>query len=217
MAFRKNPAISLRSRYRIVTEISAIVVLVLLTIIAMAYPRFRTEKIDTEKFEFEIEQIDIPETEQYEKPPAPPRPSIPIESENEDFAEDVTIEETEFEDFVEWEEPPPAPDSNERYKFYPYDEPPEPVGGYAAIMKNVKYPEIAQEAGIEGKVPVNFILDETGKVLDVWVDEGQGIPNTGLNEAAMTAIKKTKFKPAMQRDRPVKVKMAITINFKLEN
>jgi protein TonB len=44
----------------------------------------------------------------------------------------------------------------------------------------------------------------------------QGIPNTGLNEAAMAAIKKTRFKPAQQRDRPVGVYISIPVNFKLK-
>ena len=214
---RKNPKISLRARYRLVMEISAISILFVLTVGAILYPRFYREPVKVEAFEFEIEQIDIPETQQFEKPPAPPRPSIPIESEEDDFADDVTIEETEFDSFEEWEEPPPPPETSERLKFYSYDEAPVPIGGYGAIMRNVKYPEIAQEAGIEGNIPVNFILDETGTVIDVWVKEGEGVPNTGLNEAAMEAIRRTKFKPALQRDIPVKVRMAMTIKFKLES
>ena len=44
----------------------------------------------------------------------------------------------------------------------------------------------------------------------------KGIPNTGLDEAAMEAIKKTGFKPAKQRDRAVGVWISIPVNFRLK-
>ncbi|MFB0515439.1 MAG: TonB family protein [Candidatus Neomarinimicrobiota bacterium] len=43
------------------------------------------------------------------------------------------------------------------------------------------------------------------------------MPNTGLDEAAAEAIKRTRFKPAKQRDRPVGVWISIPVNFKLKN
>jgi protein TonB len=89
-----------------------------------------------------------------------------------------------------------------------------PVGGYGAIQRNIVYPEIAQEAGIEGKVIIQAFIDDKGRVQGMSVL--QGIPNTGLNEAAMAAIKKTRFKPAQQRDRPVGVYISIPVNFKLK-
>ena len=65
---------------------------------------------------------------------------------------------------------------------------------------------------------VNNIIKKSyvtkGKVTETVVLKG--IPNTGLDEAAMTAIKKTKFKPAKQRDRSVGVWISIPVNFRLQ-
>ena len=117
-------------------------------------------------------------------------------------------------DFVEWDSPPPPPNEGPRVRFIPYDDPPVPLGGYGAIKRNIVYPEIAQEAGIEGTVVIQAFVDKKGKVTDTVVLKG--IPNTGLDEAAMVAITKTKFKPAKQRDRAVGVWISIQVNFRLK-
>ena len=81
--------------------------------------------------------------------------------------------------------------------------------------RNIIYPEIAQEAGIEGTVVIQAFVDKKGKVTDTVVLKG--IPNTGLDEAAITAIRKTKFKPAKQRDRDVGVWISIPVYFRLKS
>ena len=124
------------------------------------------------------------------------------------------MDDFEFDDFEAWDAPPPPPEGP-RVKFIPYDDPPEPIGGYAAIQRNVQYPEIAQEAGIEGTVIVQAFINKSGKVTDAVILKG--IPNTGLDEAAMDAIRKTRFRPAKQRDRAVGVWISIPVNFKLRN
>ncbi|MEE9161633.1 MAG: hypothetical protein V3U35_01560, partial [Candidatus Neomarinimicrobiota bacterium] len=135
-----------------------------LVLIFYVFPRFLGEGAGASAYiEDVVETIDIPPTQQLEIPPPPARPSIPVESEDEDIAEDITIEETELESF-EWDAPPPPPDEGPTIRFIPYDEPPEPIGGYKAIQKNVRYPEIAQEAGIEGSVIVQAFVDKHGRV-----------------------------------------------------
>ena len=75
----------------------------------------------------------------------------------------------------------------------------------------------AREAGIEGTVQVQFYVYKNGYVAQsadsIWTL--RGIPNTGLDEAAIEAIKKTRWKPAKQRDKKVGVWIAVPINFKL--
>jgi len=150
------------------------------------------------------------------KPPS--RPAIPVESEDEDFSEDISMDiDMNFNDYVAWEAPPPPPEENTgpTIRFIPYDEAPKPIGGFEAIQKNVVYPEIAQEAGIEGTVIVQAFVDKRGKVQDCVILKG--VPNTGLDEAAVKAIKMTRFIPAMQRDRKVGVYISIPVIFKLRN
>ena len=179
------------------------------------FPRFQNKEINlTDRINEVVETIDIPPTQQFQPPPPPSRPSIPVESEDEDIAEDITIEETELDDF-EWDAPPPPPDEGPTIRFIPYDEAPVPIGGYTAIQKNVVYPEIAMEAGIEGLVIVQAFVNDKGRVTETVVLKG--IPNTGLNEAASAAIRRTRFKPAKQRDRKVGVWISIPVNFRLND
>ena len=77
-----------------------------------------------------------------------------------------------------------------------------------------KYPEIAQEAGIEGTVFIEAYIDKKGRVKETRITKG--IPNTGLDEAAIDAIRKTRFIPAKQRERSVAVWIVIPVNFRLK-
>ncbi len=89
---------------------------------------------------------------------------------------------------------------------------PEPIGGIQAIQANIVYPEIAKRAGIEGTVYIEVFVDENGTVVKTAVVRGVG---AGCDEAAMTAIQKMKFQPGLHRGKPVKVRLAIPIRFRL--
>ena len=200
---------TLKEQYSTVTRIGALIACVLGLFTFYGLQRFEPE-IDIEsEGQIIIENIEIPETQQFETPPPPERPSIPIESEDEDLADDLTIEETDLDNFDAWDAPPPPP-SGPQFKFIPYDDPPRPVTPIKPV-----YPDIAQEAGIEGQVLVQCFIDEKGRVKETIVVKG--IPNTGLNESAVQALRKTRFRPAKQRERPVGVWITIPINFKLQN
>ena len=104
-------------------------------------------------------------------------------------------------------------DINVNDYFVAVEQMPEPIGGIKAIQENVRYPEIAKRAGIEGRVYVKAYIDENGNVAGTEVVKGVG---AGIDEAAQDAILKTKFKPGMQRGKNVKVQVMIPIQFKLE-
>ena len=200
---------TLKEQYSTVTRIGALIACVLGLFTFYGLQRFEPE-IDIEsEGQIIIENIEIPETQQFETPPPPARPSIPIESEDEDLADDLTIEETDLDNFDAGDAPPPTP-SGPQFKFIPYDDPPRPVTPIKPV-----YPDIAQEAGIEGQVLVQCFIDEKGRVKETIVVKG--IPNTGLNESAVQALRKTRFRPSKQRERPVGVWITIPINFKLQN
>lgn len=197
----------LRVRFIIVGVLGFIVILF------YSFPRFlQTGEALSQNFEEVVETFDIPPTQQFQAPPPPARPSIPVESDDEDIAEDITIAETGLDDF-EWDAPPPPPDAGPTSRFVAYDDPPEPIGGYSAIQKNVIYPDIAREAGVAGLVIIQAFVDKTGIVRETIVLKGR--PNTGLDEAAMDAIRRTRWKPAKQRDMNVGVWISVPVNFKL--
>ncbi|MCD6234270.1 MAG: energy transducer TonB [Candidatus Marinimicrobia bacterium] len=209
-----------KERSVFVAEVSSILVVFLLILIFYFVPKFESDStIETTGPQIQIEVMDIPQTQQVQKSAPPQRPTVPVMSEDEEIAEDITMEELDFEDFELMDAPPPPPEDTEdetgpRVRFIPYDEPPEPIGGANAILRNIVYPEIAREAQIEGTVIVQAFVNEKGIVTDCVIMKG--IPNTGLDEAAIKAIKKTRFKPAKQRDRNVGVWIAIPVVFKLK-
>ena len=108
---RKKESISLKLRYPIIVRVTTLISILLLITLLVAYPRFLAKEFLEKEISIEIEQFDIPQTQQFELPPPPSRPSIPVESENEDLADDVTIEETELDDFDAWDSPPPPPNA----------------------------------------------------------------------------------------------------------
>jgi protein TonB len=213
---KKNPEVSLKLKYRKVMELSLIASLAILLIVFQAFKVFEEKSnLGDQKVDVQIDVQDIPKTEQVKRPPAPSRPAIPIESEDEDISEDETIETTEI-DLTELPPPPPAPEQEDESAtiFIAYDEAPQPIGGFAAIQKNLEYPEIARKAGVEGTVFVKVLVDAKGNVVDTDVIKSLG--NNGCDEAAIKAIKSVKWKPAMQRDKPVKVWVSIPVRFMLK-
>ena len=206
---RNVQSASLKYLYPVIVRITGISGIVLLIITFLLFPRI-TNKVELEEeIQIIIEQIDIPQTEQFDRPPPPARPSVPVESESEDIADDVTLEEFTLDEFDAWDAPPPPPEGP-RVKFIPYDDPPVPLRPIKP-----KYPEIAQEAGIEGTVVVQVFVDEKGRVKETVILKG--IPNTGLDEAATEAIRLVRFKPAKQRERAVGVWISIPVNFRLKS
>ncbi len=82
------------------------------------------------------------------------------------------------------------------------------------VAQNLRYPEAAQEAGIQGKVFVKFVIDKNGNVTDVTVIKGV---HPLLDQEAVRVIKSSpKWKPGMQRGRPAKVQFSIPVVFVLQ-
>lgn len=98
-------------------------------------------------------------------------------------------------------------------RFVAFDKRPEPIGGFKAIQRALKYPPKAREAGWKGKVVINALVDKNGRVADTEVLQTSG--HAILDQAAIDAIKSTKWNPAMQRDKAVDVWVAIPLNFKV--
>lgn len=90
-------------------------------------------------------------------------------------------------------------------------------GGDAALMKfiadNTKYPEIAKENGIQGRVFIQFVIDKVGNVTKVTVAKGV---DPYLDEEAKRVVKMLpNWTPGKQRGKPVPVTFVVPINFKL--
>ncbi len=205
----KNPDVDLKLKYRKFFEASLVVALIIVLVLLYSFKKFEADYKLEKKVDIQIETIDIPQTEQFNRPPPPARPSIPIASEDEDIPDELTIDETEI-DFSQPldDSPPPPPEEAEPIvEFYALSEKPE-------VIKKIEpaYPELARKAGIEGMVVVKVLIDTKGKVEKVEIVKSHPM----LDDAAIAAAKQFLFKPGKQRDRFVRVWMTIPFTFRLK-
>ena len=103
------------------------------------------------------------------------------------------------------------PSAEEDY-FVVVEEMPELKGGMAALQQQISYPEAARKAGLEGRVIVQFIVNEEGQVENPQIIKGIG---GGADEEALRVVKQTEFTPGYQKGQPVRVQYSLPIIFKL--
>ncbi len=208
----KNPKFDLKAQSKTVFEQALVLSVAMVTMMFLCFQTFEVTAYEGVGEQTIVDIEEIPETEQMKKPPPPQRPQIPIATESEDIPEDVTIMDTEVDLNAPPPPPPPPPGAgrtDESPVFFAWEEAPE-------VLKMVmpEYPEIARKAGVEGMVILTIIVDEQGNVIqaDIVVEEPLGI----FGQAAIDAVMQYKFKPARQRDKPIKVQMGHKIIFTLQ-
>lgn len=114
--------------------------------------------------------------------------------------------------------PEPITDSDEGKIFTIVDEMPIFPGGeeklFAFLRSNIKYPPVARENGVYGRVGVNFIVDRNGKISDVKILKGIG---SGCDEEALRVIRlMPDWIPGKQNGRPVFVSFYLPVDFRLK-
>ncbi len=191
---------------------------------------------ETEKLDEAVIVQDVLAEEEIEitrRDPAPPPPPPPPEPETPDIIEVVEEEvETKFEINVEDDQtqrqvqtyvppPPPQPKQEEVEEeiFVVVEQFPEYPGGQAAMMKflndNIRYPVIAQENGIQGRVVCNFVVERDGSITDVQVVRGV---DPSLDREAVRVIQQMpNWTPGRQRGQAVRVRFTLPVQFRLAN
>lgn len=159
---------------------------------------------------------EVAQTKQITNPPPPPRPPVPIEVPNDELMNDDIVDlDLDFELDRPINLPPPPPANIEEEEiFIVVEQPPVLIGGLASVQQRIKYPEIARNAGIEGRVVIQFIVTSEGNIADPKIIRGIG---GGCDEAALEALKFAKFQPGYQRGRPVNVSYSMPISFTLNS
>jgi protein TonB len=216
MVREKNSEVDLKRKYPKVFRRSLGISLLVNALIAVLFPALDVRSSAIRPDQVLIVMEPIPEIRQIQRPPPPPRPAVPVETESEDVPDDVTIASTEL-DFdqalINLSPPPfvrediPAAEEEETVPFWRVERPPKPV---KRVMP--EYPEVAQDAGIEGVVFVRFTVGTDGRVKDAQVLRGPEI----FRESALNAVFRFVFKPALQNDKPVAVRMTMPIRFRLQ-
>ena len=165
-------------------------------------------------FQEEVIFEEVIQTKQIETPPPPPRPPVPIEVPNDEIIEDEILElDLEFDLGDELLLPPPPPPKDDEPEFFVVvEQMPQLQGGIGQLQQKVNYPEMARRAGIEGRVTIQFIVNEQGRVENARVVRGIG---GGCDEEALRVVSQARFVPGLQRGRPVKVQFSLPIVFRL--
>ncbi|MBQ8674357.1 MAG: energy transducer TonB [Bacteroides sp.] len=174
------------------------------------------------------EEVEIPITEQQELvvPPPPVAPQIAevltIVEDDADVEETIIASSEELNQAVEVKYVPQEVEEEEPEEqtiFEIVEHMPEfPDGGLAGLMqylnKNIKYPTIAQENGTQGRVVCQFVVNKDGSIVDVKVI--RGVDPYLDKEATRVLGAMPKWKPGMQRGKPVRVKYTVPVMFRLQ-
>jgi protein TonB len=199
----------LEQKYKKVLEVS---LMFSLMIVALFFYSFKSFKHNTHLPDVSIDVFDvveIPQTEQNNPEPSPIRPPYPVEIDGDELSPDIEIEYPTIDIFAKLGDAPPLPQLKEPdvWIFELVEEKP-------VVIKLVQplYPEIARKAGVEGTVVIKVLIDKKGLVEKAEIFKSIPV----LDDAALQAALKCEFKPAKQRDKFVKVWMAIPFKFKLQ-
>jgi periplasmic protein TonB len=229
MELKKNDQANLEKKKSIFLLTGFVIVL---SVILLAFewttsPDRANDLGDLGDINIEDEIIPVTRQEEVKPPPPPPRPQITeilniveddVEIEDEIEIQDSETDQKEEITFVEVEE-----EEEEAQVFFIAEDMPLFPGCKskeetdAAIQKfireNIKYPEIARENGIQGRVFVSFVVSKTGKITNVKLLRGV---DSALDQEAMRVIQALPdFTPGKQRGKPVRVGYNVPINFKL--
>ncbi|RPG55563.1 MAG: energy transducer TonB [Flavobacteriales bacterium] len=234
MQIKKNPKADLTKNSNLYFAIGLAVILFI------SWRAIEWKTYDKSGYGYEALNIDddddeeVPITEQIKTPPPPPPPPpapeiIEVvedeeeieetiiestETDQEEIVEIVEVEE-EFEDvdvpFAVIEDVPIYPGCERVAKSKRRDCFQEQINKH--IRKNFRYPEIAQEMGIQGRVYVNFVIDKDGSITSIRM---RG-PDKNLEKEAQRIISKLpRMTPGKQRGRAVRVPFSIPITFRLQ-
>ena len=214
---KRKPEANLRNYYTILLETGLILALIILTaLVRIELTPSETEHIQIIEHEI-VEMEEIIQTQQEEKLPPPPRPPVPVAVPNSEIIEDVDImidAELDFGGMLELPPPPPQAaqeESEPEDGFYVIvEQMPELIGGLQSLQNEVRYPERALRANIQGRVYVQFVVNERGEVENPVIMRGIG---GGCDEEAIRVVKLAKFTPGMQRGRPVRVQYNLPVIF----
>jgi protein TonB len=219
MALRKEDGADLQNWYRLFIEVGLTLALVILVVaFQLDYQPEQTFQVDLKEQEV-VEMEEIQQTKQQNEPPPPPKPPVPVEVpnnetiENEDVDFDASLD---LDQSLDTSTGPPEPEEEEEEKedeiFVVVEQQPD-CGGAKNLQGKVEYPDFARKAGIEGRVFVQFVVDESGNVAQPKITRGV---HKLLNQEVLEKVKTLKCEPGMQRGKPVKVRMSLPVTFKLQ-
>ena len=226
MEIKKSPKADLQNKRGLLLEIVLIISLGLVILAFWYTPKERTiEKFDQEVVVIEEDLTEI--TRQDQKPPEPPKKvevkviadllevvtndtkittevSFTEFDENTEVIQQVEVVEEEIEDDQPFlvAETMPSFQGGDLNTFRNW------------VQQNVRFPQIALENGIQGRVVVTFVIEKDGRLTNIEVLQ---TPDRSLSDEAVRVLSKSpKWSPGKQRNQPVRVKYTLPVDFRVQ-
>lgn len=228
MELKKSPKADLESKRNVYFMLGLVISLgiILLAFEWTAKPKKADSLGSIQALDVEEEIIPITREQEIKPPPPPPPPKVVevlnIVDDDVDIDDELHID-TEADDRTLITVAPvisakKEEEEEEQQVFFIVEDMPEFPGGEMAlrtyIASAIKYPVIAQENGIQGRVICQFVVNRDGSIVDVEVVRSV---DPSLDKEAIRVIKSMpKWSPGKQRGKPVRVKYTLPVNFKLQ-
>ena len=227
MEIKKNPEVDVQNKRILLFEIGFAVSLLVVISAFLYTPReYKIEQVEMVAAVVEEEITEI--TRQDQKPPEPPKRTeitvitdiLNIVTNDEkietsvdfaEFAEDVEIiqQVAVEEEVIEDDQP-----------FVKVEQMPSFMGGDLMTFRNwvmtkLRYPQIAQENNITGRVLLQFVIEKDGSLTNIQVIQ---TPDSSLSDEAIRVLKTSpKWTPGKQRNQNVRVKYTLPVDFRIQN
>ena len=228
MEIKKSPKADLESKKLTFTLVGLVLTLFVVWRVFeyKSYDKQTVDNLQTKVEVIEEEMVEITKQEQPKVQPPQPKPQVTQIEVVEDDVEvedeiDINAEVDQDEVIEEYEFTPPEIEEEEIVEaeiFKVVEEMPEFPGGAAKMMeyiqKNIKYPMMARESDIQGRVFVSFVVEPDGSITNVAVLRGIG---GGCDEEALRVVRSMpNWKPGKQRGSAVRCSFTVPIVFKLQ-
>jgi len=228
MEAKKSPKADLEKKKGLFLEIGLVATL------AIVLLAFNIKSYDQKEIEIVRTQVDGPEevdvdiTRPDEPPPPPPEPEVVTPTELNVVADNVQVDDVDINaeddaNTAQQEYVAPVVETKdeevvEEEIFISVEKMPEFPGGetelYKYLSKNLKYPDMAIQQGITGKVYVQFVVEKDGSIANPKVLRDIG---GGCGEEAIRVVRAMpKWNPGVQRTKKVRVQYTLPVNFQLE-
>jgi protein TonB len=177
------------------------------------------EGLEIEKEQETVDLKQVQQTQHERTPPAPPRPPVPQVVPNEEIVGPPTPDfdvsrdlDAPLDQSTGSPSPSPDPPSSDEV-FVEVQQRPD-CGGIQSLRKKTRYPPAARKPDLDGRVFVQFVVDENGQVTNPRVVRGV---HEVLNQAALRTVRRLDCTPDKQRSQPVKVRMTMPVIFALDD
>lgn len=226
MELKKTPKADLQNKRGLFLEIGLVISLIVVVGAFMYTPKeHRIEQVDLEHVQVDEQVAEITRQEE-EPPPPPPKIEVKVIADLLDVVDndtnvDMNIDFVDFDEDVQIEQIVAVVEEeiDENEIFVTVEQMPMFQGGdlrkfHAWVQKNVRFPQIALENGIQGRVSLKFVIEPDGRLTQIQVLQ---TPDRSLSEEAVRVLKKSPlWTPGKQRNKAVRVYYTLPVEFRLQ-